>query len=125
MDKIRRLFSLRWGDFIVFAVVVVVGVLPFALRRSEDARRFVVVVGGRVVAAVPANADTTIVVDAPLGDVVVSISGGAARIVSSSCPKKLCVKAGEISRAGQVIVCVPNGLFVAAEGRCRYDAILR
>ena len=48
----------------------------------------------------------------PLGQTVVEIRDGRARIVDSPCPDKLCVRAAPISKPGQWIACLPNKVFV-------------
>lgn len=50
-----------------------------------------------------------------LGDTKVEIADGAARVVSSPCPNKTCVQQGAISRPGQWIACLPNGVIVYIE----------
>jgi hypothetical protein len=37
-------------------------------------------------------------------------------VTNSTCPDKICEKTGEIHRAGQVIVCVPNKVLIRIEG---------
>jgi hypothetical protein len=41
---------------------------------------------------------------------------GQVRIEESSCPDKVCVKTGWISRPGQAIVCLPHRIVVRIEG---------
>jgi hypothetical protein len=43
-----------------------------------------------------------------LGDTVIEIGGGGARVVSSPCRNQICVAAMPIYRHGQWIVCLPN-----------------
>ncbi len=52
----------------------------------------------------------------PLGDTIVVIRDGAARVESSPCPDKLCVLAGAISRPGQWVACLPNKVMVRIGG---------
>jgi hypothetical protein len=53
----------------------------------------------------------------PLGDTVVEIRGGRVRVIDSPCPDKLCVAAGEVTRQGQFVACLPNRVSVSPEGR--------
>ncbi|OYD16643.1 hypothetical protein CH330_02240 [candidate division WOR-3 bacterium JGI_Cruoil_03_51_56] len=69
-------------------------------------------------------ADTTFALSGPVGSTVVSIKDRAARVVRSDCPRKLCVRMGEITRPGQVIICVPNQVVVQLVGE-ELDAITR
>jgi hypothetical protein len=55
-------------------------------------------------------------VKGPLGETVVVISGGKARVEDSPCPDKLCVHMPAISKPGQWIACLPNRVFVRVRG---------
>jgi hypothetical protein len=44
------------------------------------------------------------------------LESGAVRIIESTCPDKICVRTGWISRPGQSIVCLPNRVVVRIEG---------
>ena len=64
----------------------------------------------------PLSADETIVVAGPLGDTVVKLSAGAARIVDSPCENKICIAAGALSREGRFSACLPNHVIVTVAG---------
>jgi hypothetical protein len=55
-------------------------------------------------------------VHGPLGDTTVVVEDGKAFIGDSPCPDKLCERAGRISRTGQWIACMPNGIIVRIGG---------
>lgn len=42
----------------------------------------------------------------------VVIENGEAYIKSADCPNQICVKTGRISKAGEQIACIPNGVLV-------------
>jgi len=56
----------------------------------------------------PIDSVESIVVSGPLGDTVVEIAGGGARITSSPCLNQTCVSAGRIHESGQWAACLPN-----------------
>jgi hypothetical protein len=64
----------------------------------------------------PLDAEETFVASGPLGDTVVEIHGGKARILSSPCANQTCVAAGHIQSQGQWVACLPNGVFLSIEG---------
>ncbi len=118
----RRL--LTPGDIVLVLVLLVLAGLSFMLlRRTGEARLCEVQAGGEKT-LIELPADTTIVVTGPVGKTVVLIEGNAARVVESDCSRKLCVRAGSISRPGGVIVCVPNEVVVRLRGG-ELDAITR
>lgn len=63
------------------------------------------------------------------GETVIEIADGVARFMASPCPHKLCIGRGAISKRGEWIACVPNGVFARVVGKAgevgegRYDGI--
>jgi len=47
---------------------------------------------------------------------LVEIKGGQVRIKEADCPNKLCIKAGWLTKPGQMAVCIPNHVRVVIEG---------
>jgi len=70
--------------------------------------------GGRWV--YPLDQGRVLSVSGPLGDTVIEIEGGKARIASSPCPDETCVAAGSLSRPGQWSACLPNRVMLRIEG---------
>jgi hypothetical protein len=56
-------------------------------------------------------------VPGPLGDTIVVIEDGRARVEESPCRNKLCIHMPPISKPGQWIACLPNTVFVSIKGR--------
>jgi hypothetical protein len=56
--------------------------------------------------------DRRVSVPGPLGATEVEIRDGRARVTSSPCPHKTCVRMGEIGSKGGLIACVPNKVVV-------------
>ncbi|MDR1569853.1 MAG: NusG domain II-containing protein [Oscillospiraceae bacterium] len=60
------------------------------------------------------------------GDInVVRIENGTARIVSANCPGGDCTRQRAISRAGELIVCVPHKLMITLESVPAFDTVAR
>jgi len=62
--------------------------------------------GGRWV--FPVSSNETVNVSGPLGDTVIEIRDGGARVVSSPCPDQLCIAKGVVRERGQWTACLPN-----------------
>jgi hypothetical protein len=88
----------------------------FLLGGGARGERVVVKGGGRILFTAPLDENRTVSLPGPLGETVLSIRDGRACIFSSPCPLKVCLGMGEVSRAGQVLACVPNELLVRIEG---------
>jgi hypothetical protein len=76
----------------------------------------------KAVGRYPLGEDRLVHVEGPLGTTDVSIKDGRAAIVSSPCPKGICMHMGEIGRHGGVLVCVPNKVLVTV-GTGRPDGL--
>ena len=50
------------------------------------------------------------------GYLVVQIKGEKVRVIRSTCPNKICIKTGWISKIGESIICVPNKIIIKIVG---------
>ncbi len=66
---------------------------------------------------VPPGQSTRVFVPGPVGDTVVVVEDGVARVAASDCRHQICVNMGSISAPGEMIVCVPNEVTVLVTGR--------
>ncbi len=71
----------------------------------------------------PLDAEETVRVRGPLGETVVAVHGGQARVLASPCDNQTCVAAGEIHSHGQWVACLPNAVFLRIEGKTREDEL--
>jgi hypothetical protein len=105
----RRLKPL---DYLVFVIAAVASagsaVLVYAGDPAGADRLRVSVSGPGGNWLYPADAVETVRVAGPLGDTVIEIGNGRARVISSPCRNQICVAAPPIYRHGQWIVCLPN-----------------
>jgi hypothetical protein len=104
---------------LALAVVALVAVRVYAGSSGAPA---VHLRGPRQEWIFPLDSDRTVAVPGPLGDTVVQIRQGQARVLSSPCPEKICVRSGAIARPGQWIACLPNRVFIDIQAGPR-DAV--
>ncbi len=62
-------------------------------------------------------------VEGRIGESVIEISREGVRFVDSCCPNHLCMKRGWVSKPGDMVACVPNGIIVRVIGKPEYDVI--
>lgn len=68
--------------------------------------------------------DQIIRVPGKLGDSVLEVRKGEIRFIKSPCTTKFCIHSGWLKYNGDVMACLPNGVYVAVAGGSRkYDAI--
>lgn len=65
----------------------------------------------------------TVSMEGTRGETVVAIGDGCVHFISSPCPHRVCLKRGRISRCGEWIACIPNGIVVVITGKRDYDGI--
>lgn len=93
--------------------------LPLALwiTQSRAAGRTVQIFQDRtLLAELPLAQDRRIRVPGPLGDTMVEIRDGQARVLSSPCQGKQCIRAGWLAHAHDSAACVPNHVLVLIPG---------
>jgi len=116
---------IRPGDWLTLALAaLLVGAsFPF-LWSSERADRAVVRSAGRVVAELPLSRDQSMRVAGPLGESVIAVRQGRARVESDPSPRQYCVRQGWLERAGDMAICLPNQVSLELAGRGKpYDSI--
>lgn len=102
---------------IIFTVTIAAAVLLvwfFTLPRAEG-KTVTIRQSGETIATLPLTEDTSYKVNG-LYHNVFEIKGGSVRIVDTDCPNHQCKKTGSISRAGETIVCAPNGVTATITG---------
>jgi hypothetical protein len=116
---------LRPGDWatILIAVGAVAASFPL-LWTSGKAERAVVRLDGRVVAEFPLAAPRRFAVTGPLGDTLIEIAPGRARVLSDPGPRQYCVQQGWLTRPNAIAICAPNHVSLSLSGRDpRHDSI--
>ncbi len=116
--------SLRPLDICVICIsVAAVAFSTFAVYAGSGASGRVSVQGAYSAWVFPLDAEEMLRVPGPLGETVIHIGGGAARILSSPCANQTCVAHGAIHAAGQWAACLPNRVIAAVEAAPLSDGI--
>ena len=122
----KRVANLRLTRLAPISFLVILGLASMIIgqqwiERAPQGRyvRIATMKGNhdQVVQNVPLDADVerTIAVQGPLGVTRIEICGNSARVVSSPCPDKICVRMGWLSRVGEYAACIPNRVVVTVE----------
>ena len=107
---------IRFHDIVFTAAIVatLLAVWFFTLPRAAGSE-VVIRQNGEVIATLPLSEDTQYEVRGKY-DNVFTIRGGKVWISQTDCPNHQCEKTGAISRAGESIVCAPNGVSATITG---------
>lgn len=112
--------KLRKGDFLAACAVIILAIALFSVTFSSSDGNFVEIKKeGKTEYILPLGDDAEILISG----CTVRVSSGKVSVVSATCPDKVCEKTGEISKAGEIIVCLPNRVEVSVVGESMYDAI--
>ncbi len=91
--------------------------LSFMLPIHQDMGAQVIVSSGsKTLFVAPLDQAQQVDLQGPLGTTVLQIDNGAARVLQSPCPQKICIGLGEARLAGDLLACVPNRLVVRIAG---------
>lgn len=112
MKRLDRAAAVIFGCAALLCAVFV-----FLYRGAAESPVAEIAVDGKVVEKIPLfSAPREITVRSSGGFNVVRVGDGRAAVVSADCPDKVCVRTGEISRAGEGAVCLPHKLVVRITG---------
>ncbi|WP_157669533.1 NusG domain II-containing protein [Chitinibacter sp. GC72] len=100
---------LKWGDVLCLLLLAALwGVLTYWSWAQPRATRVRIYQDGQVYAELDLMAAKTLHVTGPLGETVVEVASGKARIAADPSPRQYCVQAGWLQQAGQSAICLPN-----------------
>jgi len=99
-------------DWFIAIALIAGGVSALPVLRASQSPVVTVYRDSVPVARYPIDTETAFSVEGALGPVQIAISEGTVRIVTSTCPRQVCVAAGAIRLPGSQIVCAPNHLLV-------------
>ena len=108
---------LRPGDWAAVVLGLLVVGLSFPLLWSGGrAERAVVRLDGRVVAEFPLTAPRRYSVQGALGETVIEIAPGRARVLSDAGPRQYCVQQGWLTRPNAIALCAPSHVSLSLTG---------
>lgn len=100
---------LKWGDVVLALVLLLLWALMLDWSWHQPrATRVRIYQDGQVFAELDLMAASTMRVPGPLGETVIEVKEGRARIAHDPSPRQYCVRAGWLEQAGQSAICLPN-----------------
>lgn len=116
-----KLRKYRWDILIILLCAAAGAVIALVLFAGSASGRTVQVrVDGKIAAEFPLDEDRTFEIKSPGGGSnLLVISRGEAWISEASCPDRLCMGMGRISKAGQAVICLPNKVVVEVTEKSR------
>lgn len=110
------------ADCILIAVLIALAMVSYLILSAGKSEGKTVIIrkNGEVFGEYPIDEIAEIDVD---GILTVVIKDGGVYVKNAACPDKLCERKGEISHAGEAIVCLPGGVSVEISGE-EFDFVL-
>ena len=110
-EKVSRGKRLIYDAILVLALLVA-GLSALLIFKScaKEGSSVTVAVGGEEIASYSLDIDARYELCG--GTNILVVEGGEAYMESATCPDKICVNFGRVSRVGESIVCRPNDLIV-------------
>lgn len=101
------------ADIILIACLLVLAIFAaiFPFLNTDTGSELVVLKNNVAIHRLPLSEDTKL----DLITNVVVIKNGEARVQSANCPDKVCVHHKAVSKKGESIICVPNGIVLEVE----------
>lgn len=119
--------SLNKADILLIIILLAAGIsgvlMMHAAAGTQDAKYVCVSVNGSLSARYMLSDDVTETFSTPAGYNTIIISGGQVSVVDSDCKNHDCIKAGPISRCGEMLLCLPHRLCIEITGGDGYDAV--
>ena len=126
MNRLPELKPTKYDVFLAAAVGLLAALLAarFWFTPAPGMREVVVSAGGEEVERLPLQAAERIYENNGY-TVRLSVTPDGARVSSADCPTQDCVRTGEISQAGQSIICLPARIVIRIEGggSASYDVV--
>lgn len=131
-DEDSEEFSVKKNDIILLVVLLLIAggsFLAYWLMSGEvgENGKIVISIEGETFGSYSLNKNQTISIPGRLGDNVLSIKDGYAKMESAECPDQVCVNHTAIHNKNDMIICLPNEIIVeVTEGEeSKTDAIVQ
>ena len=115
-NKVSLKFKLGDIAVIAAAILIAVSVFLFFLPKGTPARLFAEIKqNGVLIASLPLDTDTEYTITDNYVNTV-KIEDHSAFFLFSDCPNNDCVRLGKLNKAGDIAVCLPNGVTLQIVG---------
>lgn len=111
--------KLQKGDFFVIVAILALALSIWIFGMpKESGERVLIYENGELLHTLSLETPCEVEVSG----LTVKIENKEAEVSAATCPDKVCEKSGKISKAGEIIVCVPNRVSVKISGDDEFDA---
>lgn len=115
----------RLCDGLVLVLLVALTVLSPRLVPVPSGGDSLLVRAGESVSRIALDDEGRHTVKGPLGEAAIVVRDGQAWLENAPCPLKICEGMGPVKKTGDVIICIPNRIYIRVGGKEKVDAVSR
>lgn len=128
-NVLKKLFIYHKWDLLLVAAFITVSVISWLITGplKKDGAYVSVRQGQKLIGVYSLKEDAEYEINTFYGANTLVIDNGRAYVKDATCKDHICVKEGKISKKGDMIICLPNELFIEiTDGEDgEYDAVVR
>lgn len=122
--------KLRYGDFIVIVMILIVAVLFVVLFYENNTNEKIAIISQNDIVLDRIELDKIseryVITYSGKYPGIIEVNNGKIRFSHADCPDQVCVNTGWIDKPGQIAVCLPAGVIIKIEGaQTDVDIIVR
>lgn len=114
----RKTYKIKLAD-IFYCLLFLATILYFSINifvGKKTKTKQLIIESGKNIWYYQLDKNREVKIEGILGDSTIEIKDGLVLFKDSPCPNKLCVLSNSISKNGDWIACLPNGVFARIEG---------
>ena len=100
------------GDALIIALLIFAALYFFPVVNSSRTGDVAIIRDNITIATYPLAPDRTFFITGKIGPMELEIKNKSVKVLSSTCPKQICLDAAPIRRGGQQIICSPNHILI-------------
>lgn len=114
------------NDLKLIVIVLIIGLslIIYSKLTSNTSKQALVYYENNLIKTINLTIDETYLVDGFNGIVEIEVKDNKIRVITETSPYNLCSKQGFISETHEVIICLPNKIFIELDSN-EYDAVVR
>ena len=118
---------MKRNDLFLISIILVIGIviLGFSLINSENIiKRAEIYYRNELVKTVNLSANQEFEIEGKLGLLVIEVKDGMIRVKSETSPRNFCSRQGFVQRVGEMIICLPNEVFIRIVGQATNEVFI-